>query len=392
MWYQAYESLWRHLNTKIEDLQKQSYAKTYKDLVSFIQESDSMDTDTIPTAVLLTGINQFDHIVQFNKLCVKLQSEMESLIIVLESRSCPTAKATIEKLITSFIQAKDELDETEEIMILKKFQLNLWCFKKWYETKFNSGKKPRLIVMMPDFEGFAPEILQNLILVLHGYRQSLPFVFVFGVATSFGVIHETLPYNVTNKITVKVFQSVASPVILNNVIDHVLLAPDCPFRLSGTTFRMLTDIFLFYDFSVHGFVQGLKVNSYFKSKNIRKCLKLLSFQYCMMEHFSQGNIYAFCSNDLEPHEIIAKLNKDDLDDIRHLYSFRKFVESRDNPEEIIKLLTDDKALRKRLPDLVLDLKRYWNNFQCALALLHELCANLPKAPFGKNVSCFFLMF
>lgn len=151
----------------------------------------------------------------------------------------------------------------------------MWCFKKWYDTRCGSlsaGERPQLIVMMPDFEGFDSEVLQNLILVLHGYRESLPFVFVFGVATSFGAIHETLPFNVTNKITVKVFQADASPVVLNKVIDHVLLALDCPFHLSGTTFRMLTDIFLFYDFSVHGFVQGFKVRNFIGTNGkIAKC-------------------------------------------------------------------------------------------------------------------------
>lgn len=330
-----------------------------------MQESDSMETDTIPTAALLTGINQSDHIAQFNKLCTKLQSEVDALIIVLESRNCPTVKATIETLITSFMDGEDA-EETETK--LKRYQLNIWCFKKWYETKYKEGKRPQLIVMMPDFEGFVFDVLQNLILVLHGYRETLPFVFVFGVATSFEAIHESLPFNVTNKITVKVFQADASPVILNNVIDQVLLAPECPFHLSGTTFRMLTDIFLFYDFSVHGFVQGYK--------------------YCMMEHFNQGNIYAFCSNDLSPAEIVTDLTQDDLEDVRRLHSFRKFVESRKDPKEIIKLLTDDTYLRKYLPELIHNMKRHWKNFHCALEVLHRLSANLPKAPYGKHVSCF----
>ncbi|XP_063706309.1 origin recognition complex subunit 3 [Culicoides brevitarsis] len=358
-WYQAYSSLWNQLNTKIEDLQKESYNKIYNDLIKFMQESDSLDIDTIPTAALLTGINQSDHIAQFNKLCKKLESQLDALIIVLESRNCPTSKATIESLITSFMEAGN--DEVEKP---KRHQLNLWCFQKWYEREYGSDR-PQLVVMMPDFEGFVPEVLQNLILVLHGYRETLPFVFVFGVATSFAAIHETLPFNVTNKITVKVFQADPSPVILNNVIDQVLLSPDCPFHLSGTTFRMLTDIFLFYDFSVHGFVQG--------------------FKYCMMEHFSQGNIYALCSKELDKEKIIKELTKEDLEALRHLPSFRRFVETRDDPRVVIKLLTNDDYLRAYLPSLIEYLQRFWQNFHCSLEMLHQLCANLPKAPYGKHL-------
>lgn len=251
---------------------------------------------------------------------------------------------------------------------LKRYQLNMWCFEKWYKTRYaQPGEGRKLIVMMPDFEGFVPEVLQNLILILHGYRESLPFVFVFGVATSFEAIHESLPFNVTNKITVKVFQTDASPVILNNVVDQVLLGFDCPFHLSGTTFRMLADIFLFYDFSVHGFVQG--------------------FKYCMMEHFSQGNIYALCSNELDSSDIIENLTGDDLEALRHLQSFRKFVETRKDPREIIKLLTDDIYFRSQLTLLIDDLKCFWKNFHCALEVLYQLCANLPtKVSYAKNVS------
>lgn len=361
-WYQAYDRLWTQLKTKIEELQKESYNKIYIDLIKFVQESSSLDNDTIPTAALLTGINQSDHIAQFNKLCTKLQSQLDALIIVLESRNCPTVKASIENLITAFVDVTDS-EETK----FKRHQLNMWCFEKWYKARYGLlDHNPKLIVMMPDFEGFIPEVLQNLILVLHGYRETLPFVFVFGVATSFAAIHESLPFNVTNKITVKVFQADASPVILNNVIDQVLLAPDCAFHLSGTTFRMLTDVFLFYDFSVHGFVQG--------------------FKYCMMEHFNQGNIYALCSNELDSDEIIKNLTGDDLEDIRRLHSFRKFVERKRDPREIIKLLTEDEYLRKCLTGLIDDLKRFWKNFHCALEVLYQLCANLPKAPYGKHVS------
>uniref|UniRef100_A0A336LPV0 Origin recognition complex subunit 3 n=1 Tax=Culicoides sonorensis TaxID=179676 RepID=A0A336LPV0_CULSO len=373
-WYQAYNSLWTRLDTKIDELQKQSYNKIYQEFTKFVQECNCTYSDTIPTAALLTGINQSDHISQFNKLCVKLRSELDALIVVLESRHCPTPKAAIETIVNALIDASESMndqDDEEEIK-LKRNQLNIWCLMKWYEKRYEHidlQDRPKLIIMMPDFEGFLPEVLQNLILVLHGYQETLPFIFVFGVATSFDTIHETLPFNVTNKISVKVFLSEASPVTLNQVIDQVILAHDCPFHLSGTTFRMLTDIFLFYDFSVHGFVQG--------------------FKYCMLEHFSQGNIYALSSNDLNTQNLIQNLNHEEMEEIRSLHSFRKFVETRENPKEIIQLLTNDEYLQNSLPKFIDDLNAYWKNFHCSLEVIFQLCANLPKNHFGKHLREFY---
>jgi hypothetical protein len=40
---------------------------------------------------------------------------------------------------------------------------------------------------------------------------------------------------------------------------QVVLTSTCPFQLDDKTFKLLTDVFLFYDFSVYGFIQRYKV-------------------------------------------------------------------------------------------------------------------------------------
>jgi hypothetical protein len=40
---------------------------------------------------------------------------------------------------------------------------------------------------------------------------------------------------------------------------QVLLTNTCPFQLDDKTFKLLTDVFLFYDLSVYGFIQHYKV-------------------------------------------------------------------------------------------------------------------------------------
>lgn len=92
------------------------------------------------------------------------------------------------------------------------------------------------------------------------YAAELPFVLIFGVATSVATIHSVLPYHVTSKIKLSIFQSEPSVANLNKVLENVFLTPYCPFHLSGNMFKLLTDIFLFYDFSAKGFVEGFKVS------------------------------------------------------------------------------------------------------------------------------------
>lgn len=55
---------------------------------------------------------------------------------------------------------------------------------------------------------------------------------------------------------------------LNNVLEHVFFENDFPFHLGGKVFTLFTDIFLFYDLSVTGFIKNYKVRTkQLKNKN-----------------------------------------------------------------------------------------------------------------------------
>nr|CAD7402174.1 unnamed protein product [Timema poppensis] len=236
--------------------------------------------------------------------------------------------------------------------------------KNCSEIKLNDKRnKPYLIVVLPDFESFSSSVIQDLILIASGYIMNLPLVFVFGVATTVTAVHRSLPYHVSSKVSIQVFHSQSSTDLLNIVVDKVLLSSDCPFHLGDKTFQLLIDIFLFYDFSVHGFIQG--------------------FKFCMLEHFSSGSYTALCCNLARLKENIASLNEDDLESLRSLGSFRKYVESRPKTEKV-PLLTDDKFLTATLVKLMKQFHQYLFNFHVMLRCLKSLTATLPKAPLGKQ--------
>lgn len=46
---------------------------------------------------------------------------------------------------------------------------------------------------------------------------------------------------------------------LADILEGMIFSPDISFRLTGRAFQLLTDIFLFYDFSVDRFLQNYKV-------------------------------------------------------------------------------------------------------------------------------------
>nr|CAD7589189.1 unnamed protein product [Timema genevievae] len=240
--------------------------------------------------------------------------------------------------------------------------------KNYGDVKLSDKRnKPYLIVVLPDFESFSSSVIQDLILIASGYIMNLPLVFVFGVATTVTAVHRSLPYHVSSKVSIQVFHSQSSTDLLNIVVDKVLLSSDCPFHLGDKTFQLLIDVFLFYDFSVHGFIQG--------------------FKFCMLEHFSLGSYTTLCCTLAHLKENIASLNEDDLESLRSLASFRKYVESRPKNEKV-PLLTDDKFLTATLVKLMKQFHQYLFNFHVMLRCLKSFTATLPKAPLGKQTKEF----
>lgn len=172
----------------------------------------------------------------------------------MKSRDCSSVKTAIECLVSEFVNKNDE-DEHK----MKKKLLTLPVLEAWYKSNFkNSEAKPRLVIMMADFEQFNPLILQELVEIFCSYTHRLPIVLILGVATAFKTLHNVLPFHITSKITANVFQAESSTSMLNKILDEVILTHEAPFFLSGKSFKILMDIFLFYDYSLNSFIQGYK--------------------------------------------------------------------------------------------------------------------------------------
>lgn len=399
-WYVAYKTSWKKVDNKLKDLTLQTYNTVLTNIVNYIKECyDNKEIDlyenVVPTATLLTGVNQPDHCVQFTALTDKLRSEVTPHIATVYSQDSPNVKNIVENIVWQFVNDQNELDVSmlsDDLELspnrpkptkFRKSHCTMSYLKSWYETLYNKGESPSktkksptkkkrtlragnnsLVIVVPDFERFNSDVLQDLILIVSAYIAILPIVLVFGVATSVSALHKSFPYHVSSKLMIRVFQSHSSTSYLNQVLEEIFLTENCPFHVSGKAFELLTDVFLFYDFSVTGFVQGIK--------------------YCMMEHYYANNIKALCCPKEEVSEAIAKLNSENLEQVRRLPSFRPYVESQDARKRI-DLLEDDEFLRKSLSIILSDYHEYIRNFHVVLRILLAFVKELPRSPLGKQL-------
>lgn len=243
-----------------QDLLDTNYSRVLTDLREFLAHSDrDMYHDLFPVAVLLNGINQPDHYEQFEILAEKICENPKVQSTILRSRDAHTLKAAIECLVGGFLASADSDDEgTAKKGKLKKGHCIMRALRDWYFEQGDDEERV-LTAIIPDFELFNKQVLRDLILIVGSYREQLPLVLIFGVATTVSALENALPLQFTSKAKFHVFKSQSSINNLNAIVENVLLNPRNNFQLSGKSLQLLVEIFLFYDFSITGFVQGFKV-------------------------------------------------------------------------------------------------------------------------------------
>ncbi|XP_061091290.1 origin recognition complex subunit 3 isoform X6 [Conger conger] len=144
----------------------------------------------------------------------------------------------------------------------------------------------------------------------------------------------------------------------------LVLTPKFPFKPSGKVLQVLVGLFLYHDFSVHNFIKGL--------------------QFCLLEHFHSQPLSVLCCKKQEAVVRTQQLSHQEMEKIRQLPSFMRFVEEQE-PQEQVELLTSDEHLKELCQKLLKGLHRYHKNFFPILRCLHVLTSTLPKYPLGKQI-------
>ncbi|XP_068630803.1 origin recognition complex subunit 3 [Battus philenor] len=388
-WYVHFKRNWGLLENEIKQLHHKTYSLLLNDVVSYInsfQHNDQSFTPNgvIPTATLLTGVNQPDHVSQITTLIDLTRDNITPHVAIINSYDGSSIKLMVENMIWQLINgqnilsdnSEDEcLDDSNTIIRprLKKSQCTMKILQKWYHNKYQanlssnirfSNTRRLLVIIIPDFESFNCNILQDFVMIISSHISTLPFVLVFGVATSVSALHKSFPYNVSSKLLIKVFHSHSSPVFMNQVLENIFLTPTSPFHLSGKAYELLTDVFLFYDFSVAGLLQSIK--------------------YCMMDHYFGNNLKSLCCERDKIDKVILELSSEDLENVRQLMSFRGYLEKQ-NCRIKIMLFEDDVFLREVLCKEMYKLRDYLFSFHICVRLLYIFVKDLPKNILGKSV-------
>ncbi|XP_037551487.1 origin recognition complex subunit 3 [Nematolebias whitei] len=392
------QDLWHKIKSDTEVLQDDLNRKVLDSLLEFTKKcstrahddwTSQMRASEIPTAALVLGVNVPDHDMTFQSLSELLRQSVTPFVASVQAKECGALKhlmkKVLERLMDTDVAVVDDDDDEEEVdgeqkRLCRSVHCSLTALCDWYisKTKKSScgtpGKKrsssasyeqqPPVVVILKDLEAFNPRVLQDFIHVCSRYIQDLPLTFIFGIATSPSTIQHMLPHSVSSLLCIELFQSLSCTQHLTTVIDKLILTPSFPFKLSGKMMQVLMSIFLYHDFSVRNFIKGL--------------------QLALLEHFHTQPLSVLCCRKKNALQNVTQLGRRDLERIRQLPSFKRYVEEQETQEQD-KLMTDDSHLKDVCQELIKDLHKYHKSYYPILRCLHTLTSSLPRHPLGKQI-------
>ena len=117
----------------------------------------------------------------------------------------------------------------------------------------------RVVITFEDSEAFDGALLADLLSFLHSWLDRIPFVLLFGVATSVDLFQARLPKQAAHRLSAAQFDVAPSSAVLDRLVRRAVAAADVPLRIGPSLLRNLAER---QDEQVTGvsvFVNSLKV-------------------------------------------------------------------------------------------------------------------------------------
>ncbi|XP_006870690.1 PREDICTED: origin recognition complex subunit 3 [Chrysochloris asiatica] len=391
--FENYQLIWQQMNSETKQMQEELNKNLFDSLIEFLQKSHSgFQTDSrdwscqiklreIPTAALVLGVNVTDHELTFRSLTETLQKNITPYVISLQAKDCPDIKHFLQKLFSQLVDCCTDVKSKEECIQFtqKMTYCSMDFLSRWYmnvtqktdsklpgnkRTSCSQWQSPPVVLILKDLESFTTKILQDFIVISSQHLHEFPLILIFGIATSPIIIHRLLPHAVSSLLCIELFQSLSCKEHLTTILDKLLLTTQFPFKLSGKVLQVLTNIFLYHDFSIHNFIKGLQLS--------------------LLEHFYSQPLSVLCCNLPEAKRRINFLSDNQCENIRRLPSFRRYVENQASEKQVA-LLTDERLLKEEAQSLLENLHVYHTNYFLVLRCLHKFTSSLPKYPLGRQI-------
>ncbi|KAF1912577.1 origin recognition complex subunit [Ampelomyces quisqualis] len=328
---QAYRKIWSEQEERIKTTLDSADSAVQQKIVNFVS-SASVSPDepksAIPTGLIITGPSIASHGPFFARLGRRIKNETNSAYVVLASGESPNLKTLLKNLIKKVTSlAEDDEDDLDQSTTASRHAPKLLNFdlghvQEWRKKNHVSS----IVVALQDSEAFDSGLLADVIELFHSWLDRLPFVLLFGIATSAESFEERLSGKSLRYLEGEKFDVTQSDEIIEELFGATVANTDVRLHIGPTLCRRMLDRQRDHAQNVQDFCDGLK--------------------YAYMSHFYASYPSIFLREGPD-----TNLAADAFEAVRNLPSFRRRVEDMLDGGDascVRKLLHNDQYLHEEI--------------------------------------------
>lgn len=325
--WNMYLEAWGAQKAQIDQLLELTNEKILEEIATYVSESDA--EYQIPTALVFPGSNIANHVRLFGQIRERLGTVKGIHMVTLHARTCPSLKAIIKNIVSDLIESEEVAEEVEvreeDLNYDRRVKYDFSILAEWCR-KVGSDESQKIVLILEDVDSFDVKVLSNLVLMMHSYRDEIPFRLVFGIATSLEIFEHKMTKTSIRHLQGHVFDAQATSMFQSLFENHM-------FNLNNKSIIVGPTI-----------LEDILKRQHVSTESIDAFISSLKYAY--MSHYYSNPFSIFTSRLLDSGEEYADtidnyLTGEHFDALRMLPSFKILVESKTDISEMEALLTDD---------------------------------------------------
>ncbi|KAI1929714.1 Origin recognition complex subunit 3 [Ophidiomyces ophidiicola] len=317
--YTAFKDFFTSQGQKLEGILHDADSKVVEDLTSFIKHAEPESSDSrISCGIISLGPNISSISTLLDQLRKHVRVDGAAQIAVLESGDCTNLKNALRTIIRNSIPETENGPSNYAPPTRLGPKLLPYDLELLHEfVRQNDGQK--IVVAFKDSEAFDSDIMSDLISLLWSWRDRIPFVFLFGVATSMDLFEARLPRSTIGQLQAECFDICGSKDSIHQIFFHLEAHRDGTLWLGHNVSRLLVEQ------SDNQFQSPERFGN--------------SLRYAYMSHFFANPLAALLAKEIRQDDFQPEL----CEAIRNLPSFQKHAEKslERGDSKLVKKLLDD---------------------------------------------------
>ncbi|KAF2270693.1 hypothetical protein CC78DRAFT_139011 [Lojkania enalia] len=362
---QTFREAWSHQEKQIQTTLENADRTTQEKILDFIKvaaQPDPEDSTTIPTGLIIAGPSIASYGPYFERLGRRIKDGTDCAYLVLSSSESPNLKTLLKNLVQKATSRAAE-DDDDELLPPgassrngpKLLNFDLGHLQGWQKR----NRAQSIVIAIQDSEAFDSNVLVEMIDLFHSWLDRLPFVLLFGIATSAESFEDRLSGNSLRYLKGQKFDVTQSDEIIEKLFSATIASAHVSLRIGPNFSRRILDRQKDHVQNVQDFLDSLK--------------------YAYMAHF-----YANCTSIFLKDGIsFTHSSPDAFEAVRNLPSFRRWVEDKlDSLEtqEIRKLLDSDRYLFDKISQQLRSSQQVLSAINIAVAFLSNVRESLQITP------------